>query len=109
MASPRGQVLLAAGFAKPDDKNISVSAKRGDTRYGICSTDFLEQAFRTESYRCDITFNGDGSWSYDIQTVLMMKGATAPFNHHDTNTLKLIEAPTFNPLVGILNERAKQK
>ena len=32
---PRGQVLLAAGHAKPDDKRISVTAKRGDTRYGI--------------------------------------------------------------------------
>ena len=29
---PRGQVLLAAGHAKPDDKKISVTAKRGDTR-----------------------------------------------------------------------------
>src|SRR5262245_8033141 len=33
---PRGQVLLAAGLAKPDDRKISVTAKRGDTRYGIC-------------------------------------------------------------------------
>src|SRR6476646_243890 len=60
---PRGQVLLASGHAKPDDKNISVTAKRGDTRYGICSTEFLDEAFRTESYRCDITFNDDGSWT----------------------------------------------
>ena len=48
---PRGQVLLAAGHAKPDDRKISVTAKRGETRYGICSTDFLEEAFRTDSYR----------------------------------------------------------
>src|ERR1051325_4000107 len=41
---PRGQVLLASGFAKADDRKISVSAKRGDTRYGICSTAFLEEA-----------------------------------------------------------------
>jgi hypothetical protein len=37
---PRGQVLLASGQAKLDDKRISVTAKRGDTRYGICSTEF---------------------------------------------------------------------
>src|ERR1700761_5799369 len=55
LAIPRGQVLLASGKAGPDDKTISVTAKRGDTAYGICSTSFLEQAFRTDSYRCDIT------------------------------------------------------
>jgi hypothetical protein len=61
---PRGQVLLASGRAKPDDRKISVTAKRGDTRYGICSTEFLDEAFRTDNYRCDITFNDDGSWTY---------------------------------------------
>lgn len=40
LAIPRGQVLLASGQAQPDDKKISVTAKRGDTAYGICSTDF---------------------------------------------------------------------
>ena len=64
VTSPRGQVLLAAGHAKPDDKRISVTAKRGGMRYEICSTEFLDEAFRTESYRCDITFNDDGSWTY---------------------------------------------
>ena len=103
---PRGQVLLALGFAKPDDKTISVTAKRGDTCYGICSTEFLDEAFRTTSYRCDITFNDDGSWTYDIQTELLVKGK--PFDHHDTNTLKLVAAPVLNPLATILSERAKQ-
>jgi hypothetical protein len=103
---PRGQVLLASGFAKPDDKIISVSAKRGETRYGICSTEFLEEAFRTDSYRCDITFNDDGTWTYLIETELLVKGSDRPFNHHDTNTLKLVEAPTLNPLAVIVNDRA---
>src|SRR5436190_9845895 len=52
---PRGQALLASGQAKPDDRTIAVAAKRGDTRYGICSTAFLDEAFRTENYRCHIT------------------------------------------------------
>jgi hypothetical protein len=105
---PRGQVLLASGFAKPDDKKLSVMAKRGDTRYGICSTEFLDEAFRTTSYRCDIAFNDDGSWTYDIETELLVKGRDQPFDHHDTNTLKLVEAPTLNPLAIILSDRAKQ-
>ena len=106
---PRGQVLLASGHAKPDDKRISVTAKRGDTRYGICSTEFLEEAFRTESYRCDITFNDDGSWTYVIETELLVKGRDRPFNHHDTNTLKLVGAPAPNPLAVILKDRAEKK
>ena len=105
VAIPRGQVLLAAGHAGPDDRKISVAAKRGETTYGICSTEFLEQAFRTDSYRCDITFNDDGSWTYLIHTELLVRGR--PFDHHDTNTLKLVEAPKLNPLAVILNDRAK--
>ncbi|GGI20953.1 FABP family protein [Bradyrhizobium guangdongense] len=105
LAIPRGQVLLASGKAAPEDRKISVTAKRGDTAYGICSTDFLEQAFRTDSYRCDITLNDDSSWSYLIQTELFVRGA--PFNHHDSNTLLLVAPPKLNPLAAIVNERAK--
>lgn len=66
---------------------------------------FLEQAFRTDAYRCDITFNDDGSWSYLIQTELFVRGA--PFNHHDSNTLLLVAPPKLNPLAVIVNDRAK--
>jgi hypothetical protein len=104
---PRGQVLLASGLAKPVDKRISVTAKRGDTRYGICSTEFLDEAFRTTSYHRDITFNDDGSWTYLIETELLVKGS--PFNHHDTNTLQLVEAPALNPLAFIVNDRSKHR
>jgi hypothetical protein len=106
---PRGQALLASGHAKADDRTISVQATRGDTRYGICSTEFLDEAFRTTSYCCAISFNDDGSWTYDIQTELVLKGREQPFNHHDTNTLKLVEAPTLNPLAVILHQGAKEK
>ena len=105
---PRGQVVLASGIAKPEDKIISVTATRGDTRYGICSTEFLDEAFRTTNYRCDITFNDDDSWTYNIQTELQVKGREQPFDHHDTNTLKLVEPPTLNPLALILNAGVKQ-
>jgi hypothetical protein len=98
---PRGQIVLAAGQAKPGDKRISVAATRGDTRYGICTNTFLDEAFRTDRYSCAITFNDDGSWSYDIETDLMIRG-TQPFNHHDSNTLKLVAPPAPNPLEAIL-------
>ena len=38
-----------------------------------------------------------------------MKGRELPFNHHDTNTLKLVEAPARNPLAVILKDRAEKK
>lgn len=104
VAIPRGQVLLAAGHAKAGDRRISVAARRGDTTYGICSNAFLEEAFRTDSYRIDITFNDDDSWTYLVQTELFVHGK--PFNHHDTNTLKRAAAPTVNPLAAILSQRA---
>lgn len=102
---PRGQALLAGGHAGADDKKISVAARRGDTRYGISSTQFLEEAFRTDSYRIDITFNDDGSWTYLTETELMVQGKL--FNHHDSNTLKRVAEPTLNPLASILSDRAK--
>jgi len=102
IAIPRGQVVLAGGTAAPDDKSISVEARRGDTRFGICSTTFLEAAFRTDYYRIDITFNGQDSWTYVTRTDLAVRGNTPPFNHRDTNTLRRIAPPTPNPLVGLL-------
>jgi hypothetical protein len=76
---------------------ISVEAKRGDTRFGICSTTFLEQAFRTDYYRIDITFHDDDSWSYVTRTDLALRGQTPPFDHRDTNTLRRIAPATQNP------------
>jgi hypothetical protein len=104
IAIPRGQVVLAGGTAKPGDARISVEARRGDTRFGICSTTFLEEAFRTDYYRIDITFNGDGSWTYVTRTDLVLPGNAPPFNHHDTNTLRRIGAPTPNPLLERLKD-----
>jgi hypothetical protein len=96
LAIPRGQVALASGRASPDGNSIKVSARRGETGAGICSTDFLEQAFRTDAYDLEITFNADGCWSYAETTVLMVRGQ--PFHHEDSNTLVKVAEPTPNPL-----------
>jgi hypothetical protein len=96
---PRGQTALASGFAKPDDMKLVVSATRGQTNYGICSTDFLEYAFRTDSYRLEITFNPDGSWSYVSDTMLKVRGQAELFRHRDVNTLVKVGEAQPNPLV----------
>lgn len=99
---PRGQVILASGYAKPDDKIFSVSAIRGKTNYGICSTDFLEQNFRTDDYHLEITVHDDNSWTYVQHTTLIVTGEKDPFDHHDTNTLSRTAQPKPNPLMQIL-------
>ena len=105
VAIPRGQVALASGQAAPDADRIVVSATRGQTINGICSTDFLEYAFRTDSYRIEITFNADGSWSYITDTVLTVHGRDAPFEHRDENTLTKIGEAAPNPLAAVLAKR----
>ena len=97
LAIPRAQVALAAGHAGADATVFEVSAVRGKTDYGICSTSFLEQAFRTDSFVMRVTIHPDGTWSYFEDTLLMLRG-TEPFHHTDQNTLSKIGEPTPNPL-----------
>jgi hypothetical protein len=95
---PRAQVALAAGRATAEATSFEVAATRGATDYGICSTPFLEYAFRTDSFRIKVTINPDGTWSYAEDTVLIIRGRDEPFHHTDRNTLTRIAAPTPNPL-----------
>ncbi len=102
---PRGQTALAAGQAKPGDDRLVVSARRGESEYGICSTAFLEYAFRTDAYRLEVSFNPDGTWSYQSDTVLVVRGRAEPFMHRDRNTLSKVAEPRANPLAAL---RAKE-
>jgi hypothetical protein len=97
LSIPRGQTALAGGHAKADAKTLVVEAKRGETDYGICSTTFLELAFRTDAYRLEVTFHEDGTWSYISDTTLIVKGRDAPFQHRDRNRLTRIAEPDLNP------------
>ena len=99
LAIPRGQIAIAAGHASPGDAKLVLTATRGQTEYGIRSTAFLEQAFRTDSYRIEVTFNPDGSWSYVQDTMLLVHGRSQPFQHRDVNTLAKVAEPKPNPLM----------
>jgi hypothetical protein len=101
LAIPRGQVALAAGHAQPDAERFTVTARRGETGYGIASTAFLEQAFRTDSYALEVVFEADGAWSYVSDTMLAVRGQAEPFRHRDLNTLVKVAEPTPNPLMQI--------
>jgi hypothetical protein len=99
LAIPRGQTALAAGQVGSDPAKLRVRAERGLTANGICSTAFLEYAFRTQSYELEITFNDDGGWSYVSDTMLLVRGQSEPFQHRDRNTLAKVAEPTPNPLM----------
>lgn len=95
VAIPRGQVAIAAGHAAPDAAKLVLKAERGQTEYGICSTSFLEQAFRTDSYSIEVDFHPDGSWSYVLDTMLQVR--SQPFLHRDENHLVKVAEPDLNP------------
>jgi hypothetical protein len=107
LAIPRGQVALAAGRATPDAERLVLTAERGQTEYGICSTTFLEYAFRTDSYRVEVLFNRDGTWSYVLDTMLKVRGRAESFQHRDRNTLVKVAEPTPNPLA-LLRARGQE-
>jgi len=98
VAIPRGQVAIASGQSTAGATSLVLNAVRGQTEYGICSTAFLEHAFRTDSYRIEVNFNVDGSWNYVSDTMIMVRGCSELFCHRDANRLEKVAEATPNPL-----------
>jgi len=98
LAIPRAQIAMAVGKASADAKEFELVATRGAETFGICSAPFLEYAFKTLEFRIKVSINADGTWSYDEDTVMMVRGKPEPFHHTDRNTLTKIGEPTPNPL-----------
>jgi len=94
---PRGQTAMAVGRAKANAKSFHLKAVRGSETNGIVSNPFLEHAFKTKSFTITVSINGDGTWSYKQETVLIIPGQKKPFHHTDHNTLRKIGEPTPNP------------
>jgi hypothetical protein len=95
---PRAQVVMAGGKASAEAKEFELVATRDSETFGIRSAPFLEYAFRTVEFRIKVSIHADGTWSYDEDTVLMIRGRSDPFHHTDRNTLTKIAEPTPNPL-----------
>jgi hypothetical protein len=98
LAIPRAQVAMAGGTAEPDATEFELRAERGSPTFGICSGPFIDAAFRTTEFRIRVTLHSDGRWSYDEDTVMMIRGRDQPFHHRDRCTLKKVAEPTPNPL-----------
>src|SRR5262249_25586874 len=107
LAIPRAQVAMAVGKATADAKSFELAATRGVETYGICSTPFLEHAFKTVEFRIKVTINADGTWSYDEDTVMMIRGQSEPFHHTDRNTLTRIAEPKPNPVAAAAAQNSR--
>ena len=98
LAIPRGQVLLASGHASADATAFEVTAERGSGVYGILSNPFLDQNFRTTSFRMAVTLGPGDTWSYEEEAILEIPGVDEPFAHTDRSTLRRLAPPHRNPL-----------
>ncbi len=93
---PRGQTVLATGQASADARQFTLKATREAGQ--ISDIPFLAHAFKTTEFTIEVTINDDGTWSYDEDTVLAIRGQAEPFHHRDRNTLSKVAEPTPNPL-----------
>jgi hypothetical protein len=91
---PRAQTAMAIGKTSADARQFELVAPRE----AICSAPFLDYAFRTIEFRIKVSVNADDTWSYDEDTVMMVRGKPEPFHHTDRNTLTRIGDATPNPL-----------
>ena len=95
---PRAQIVMAAGPASADAKEFELLARRDNESFGIRSVPFLEYAFKTVEFRIKVSIHAEGSWTYEEDTVLLIRGNPAPFHHTDRNTLIKIAEAIPNPL-----------
>ena len=91
-------ILLASGPAELGATDFELRANLGSDVYSILSNPFLDQSFRTVSYRIHVTVNDDGTWSYEEEGRLQIPNTAALFRHIDRNTLTRTTLPTPNPL-----------
>jgi hypothetical protein len=95
---PRGEIVMAEGKASEDAREFELLATHDSENFGIRSTPFLDYAFKTVEYRIKILINADGTWTYEQDTVLMIRGKPDLFHHTDRNTLHKVAEPTPNSL-----------
>jgi hypothetical protein len=89
---PRGMAILAGGSAEADAREFSLEATAGSETFGICSSPFLHEEFKTTRYTFDLKMIDDDTLHYDSHVWLQMKGKSEPFDHRDQNTLKRVKA-----------------
>ncbi len=62
------------------------------------SNPFLAAAYRTLSFRIQVTVNDDDTWSYEEDAVMQLPDRPEQFHHIDHNTLTRVAEASPNPL-----------
>jgi hypothetical protein len=88
---PRGVSIIAGGTVEPDAKEFDLAADVGSETYGICSSKFLDEEFKTVRFEMKITIHSNDSFSYDQDTQIQIKGNPNLFHHTDKNTLSRVK------------------
>lgn len=83
----QGNCRYRGGTAAENDKSFQLTADLGSVTYGICSSLFLDKAFKTLRYELPVTLNEDGTLSYEEDTHREVAGKSGVFHHTDRNTL----------------------
>lgn len=83
---PRGATILAGGSATASASELRMSAEVGSPTYGVLSNRYLDAHAKTVRYELTVQL-GDGTWSYEEDTVLQMAGQEEHLHHTDRNTL----------------------
>jgi hypothetical protein len=84
---PRGLTVLAGGHTEPDARAFALEATAGAETFGICSSPFLAEQFKTMRYTLALRLVDDNTLHYDEHTYMRMKGRAELFDHRDENTL----------------------
>jgi len=84
---PRAVTILAGGDAEADANSFSMAADAGSETFGVLSSPFLDQAFKTVRYELQVDIHADGRFSYNEDTQLQIQGQDGIFHHTDANTL----------------------
>jgi hypothetical protein len=87
---PRGMTILAGGTAEADARELSLEARAGDEVFGICSSPFLTEEFKTVRYTLVVKVLDDDTLYYDEHTFMKMKNREDLFDHRDENTLRRV-------------------
>lgn len=89
-AVPRGITINAGGIVEPDATEFELMAEAGSATYGVCQNPFLIENFKVVRYILKLKLNGDGSFNYEQDTQLQIKGRKGILHHTDANHLKKI-------------------
>ncbi len=84
---PRGVTIQAGGQADAQAIKFELGSEVGSETYGITSNPFLDQTFKTVSFKVMVTIHDHNRFSYSEDTQLKIHGLADIFHHTDQNTL----------------------